>query len=77
MTTRSTYTTTAIFAASTALSIEDLRRWFRDEADNRTRYAVLPGTPEYNRIVAACAGRKADLENEIENMNKRKRAINE
>ena len=66
MTSRPTYTETAIFAAGTALTIEDLRRWFRDEADNRTRYAILPGTTEYDRIVAACADRKRELEKQLE-----------
>lgn len=75
MTIRATYTETAIFAAGTALSIEDLRRWFRDELDNRTRYAILPGTKEYDEIVTACAERKAKLEREIETQTKLKRAI--
>lgn len=75
MTTRSAYTETAIFAASTALTIEDLRRWFRDELGNRTRYAILPGTAEYDSIVAACAARRDELEREIAKLTKLKRAI--
>lgn len=66
MTTRSTYTDMAIAAARTALTIADLRKWFRDEADNRMRHAVLPGTAEYDQIVAACAERKAELEKQLE-----------
>ena len=64
--TRNSYTNLAIGAARTALTIEDLRRWFRDEADNRTRYAILPGTTEYDEIVAACADRKHELEKQLE-----------
>lgn len=75
MTSRAAYTEIACSVARTALTIADLRAWFRGEADNRMRHAVLPGTSEYDRIVAACAERKACLEREIDATTKLKRAI--
>lgn len=75
MTTRAAYTSLAVQAARTALTIADLRVWWRHELDNRMDHGILPGTPEYDRVVAACAERKAELAREIENLNKRKRAI--
>lgn len=75
MTSRPAYTELACSVARTALTIADLRAWFRAEADNRMRHAVLPGTTEYDEIVAACAERKAELERENESAAKLKRAI--
>lgn len=65
----------AMAAARTALTIADLRRWFRAEADNRMRHAILPGTAEYESIVAACAERKDELETELMLVALKKRAI--
>jgi exodeoxyribonuclease X len=58
---REVYTVAACQAVVIAASIDDLKRWFLDEAAHRAEHRIFEGTSEYDRIVKACADRKKEL----------------
>ncbi|HEY7299529.1 MAG TPA: exonuclease domain-containing protein [Xanthobacteraceae bacterium] len=58
---RAIYMKLAASAITLAGSVADLVSWFRNEAPKRADCWIVPGTPEYDELVAACAAKKAQL----------------
>jgi exodeoxyribonuclease X len=58
---RQAYVNLARFAASQALTLQDLKQWFIDEKEGRAQHGIYEGTAEYDSIVSACADRKRVL----------------
>jgi exodeoxyribonuclease X len=58
---REVYTSAACAAVAQCLNEADLKAWFLDESGSRISHRIRAGTAEYDRIVKACADRKALL----------------
>ena len=55
---RAAYVDLACRAAGLARCVDDLRRWWAEEAERRALYGIAKGDPDYRRILAVCTGRK-------------------
>ncbi len=58
---RHAYVDACCEAVHLAVTVEDLMSWFTHESDHRRRYGIAKEDPDYARIVAACATRKAQI----------------
>jgi exodeoxyribonuclease X len=58
---REGYVTGALVALKMALNPEDLKKWWLDESEHRAKHRIELGTPEYRKLVDACANHKANL----------------
>jgi exodeoxyribonuclease X len=58
---REGYVIGALVALKMALNTEDLKKWWMDESEHRAKHRIELGTPEYRKLVDACADHKANL----------------
>jgi exodeoxyribonuclease X len=58
---REGYIIGALVALKMALNPEDLKKWWLDESEHRAKHRIELGTPEYRKLVDACADHKANL----------------
>lgn len=58
---RDIYVVAALIALTKAATRADLKQWWLDEEQHRNRHRIVQGTPEYAKLVQACADHKATL----------------
>jgi exodeoxyribonuclease X len=58
---RQAYLTAALEGLPSAACVRDLENWFFGQSDQFAQHGILPATDEYDRLIAACAARKAEL----------------
>ena len=58
---RRSYLDLALVALPGAASVRDLENWYQGQSDHFAKHGILVGTDDYDRLIAACAARKAVL----------------